>query len=101
MKVVILAGGLGTRLVEETSVRLKPMVEIGRLLFCGVWQPRDTLRDLVRRAIRRRVGEGLLLRTAPATAMTGRSREEKRGAGVSALVVIGSDVESLRRKDRR
>jgi glucose-1-phosphate cytidylyltransferase len=29
MKVVILAGGLGSRLAEETTVRPKPMVEIG------------------------------------------------------------------------
>lgn len=29
MKVVILAGGMGTRLAEETDVRPKPMVEIG------------------------------------------------------------------------
>ena len=29
MKVVLLAGGLGTRIAEETSVRPKPMVEIG------------------------------------------------------------------------
>ncbi|MGB4441060.1 MAG: glucose-1-phosphate cytidylyltransferase [Coriobacteriia bacterium] len=29
MKVVILAGGLGTRLSEETSIRPKPMAEIG------------------------------------------------------------------------
>jgi glucose-1-phosphate cytidylyltransferase len=31
MKAVILAGGLGTRISEETSVRPKPMVEIGSL----------------------------------------------------------------------
>src|SRR5215218_9928604 len=29
MKVAILAGGTGTRLMEETEVRPKPMVEIG------------------------------------------------------------------------
>ena len=29
MKVVILAGGFGTRLSEETEIRPKPMVEIG------------------------------------------------------------------------
>ena len=29
MKAVILAGGLGTRIAEETSSRPKPMVEIG------------------------------------------------------------------------
>ena len=31
MKIVILAGGLGTRLSEETDVKPKPMVQIGGL----------------------------------------------------------------------
>ena len=30
MKVVILAGGYGTRLSEETEILPKPMIEIGR-----------------------------------------------------------------------
>jgi glucose-1-phosphate cytidylyltransferase len=29
MKAVILAGGLGTRISEETTIRPKPMIEIG------------------------------------------------------------------------
>ena len=29
MKVLLLAGGFGTRLSEETDIRPKPMVEIG------------------------------------------------------------------------
>ncbi len=31
MKVVILAGGLGTRIIEESYTRPKPMIEIGRM----------------------------------------------------------------------
>ena len=30
MKVLLLAGGFGTRLSEETDIRPKPMVEIGK-----------------------------------------------------------------------
>ena len=32
MKVVLLAGGYGTRISEETNTRPKPMVEIGSRL---------------------------------------------------------------------
>ena len=34
MKAVILAGGLGTRFSEETSIRPKPMIEIGGIPIC-------------------------------------------------------------------
>jgi glucose-1-phosphate cytidylyltransferase len=33
MKAVILAGGLGTRISEESDLRPKPMVEIGERSF--------------------------------------------------------------------
>ena len=29
MKIIILAGGLGTRISEETTIKPKPMIEIG------------------------------------------------------------------------
>ena len=39
MKAVILAGGLGSRLSEETSLRPKHMVEIGeRPILCHIMQ---------------------------------------------------------------
>ena len=36
MKVAILAGGVGTRLAEETAIRPKPMVEIGGRPSSGI-----------------------------------------------------------------
>ena len=37
MKVVILCGGLSTRLSEETKVRPKPMVKIGnKSIYCHI-----------------------------------------------------------------
>ena len=37
MKAVILAGGYGTRISEETHLKPKPMVEIGGSQFCGIY----------------------------------------------------------------
>lgn len=49
MKVVILAGGFGTRISEESHLKPKPMIEIGErpvpYKHSGFWQPMDTLRD--------------------------------------------------------
>ena len=57
MKVVIFAGGLGTRLMEETEARPKPMVEIrGKPILWhiikiyehhGFWKPMNALRDRI------------------------------------------------------
>jgi hypothetical protein len=42
MKAVILAGGLGTRISEETNLKPKPMVEIGGQ---NRWSPDPLARD--------------------------------------------------------
>lgn len=36
MKVVILAGGYGTRISEESHLKPKPMIEIGENQLCGI-----------------------------------------------------------------
>jgi choline kinase len=36
MKAVILAGGFGTRISEESVLRPKPMIEIGGILSYGI-----------------------------------------------------------------
>lgn len=46
MKVVILAGGKGTRISEESRLRPKPMVEIGGNRFCGILCGSMPLMDL-------------------------------------------------------
>ena len=35
-KLVILAGGLGTRFSEETDLKPKPMIRIGKHLLSGI-----------------------------------------------------------------
>ena len=35
MKVIILAGGFGTRISEESQFKPKPMIEIEKCQFCG------------------------------------------------------------------
>ena len=37
MKAVILAGGLGTRISEETHLKPKPMIEIGGYPIYGIY----------------------------------------------------------------
>ena len=36
MKVVLLAGGLGTRISEESHLKPKPMIEIGEILLTAL-----------------------------------------------------------------
>lgn len=36
MKVVLLAGGYGTRISEESHLRPKPMIEMGGSQSCGI-----------------------------------------------------------------
>ena len=36
MKVLLLAGGFGTRLSEETDIKPKPMLDIGGNQFYGI-----------------------------------------------------------------
>ena len=36
MKVILLAGGFGTRISEESQFKPKPMIEIGESQFSGI-----------------------------------------------------------------
>ena len=47
MKCVILAGGLGTRISEETHVRPKPMVEMEVNRFYGTYSKYTAVTELM------------------------------------------------------
>lgn len=38
MKVVLLAGGFGTRISEESQFKPKPMIEIGGMPICAYYE---------------------------------------------------------------
>ena len=107
MKVVILAGGLGTRLAEETEVRPKPMVEIGgRPILWHIMKhyARYGFTEFVRRArLQGRGHQALLprLRDAERRRMTcrsptGRSRAwtSRATTGPSTSSTPGSDTKT-------
>ena len=52
MKVAILAGGVGTRLAEETVVKPKPMVEVGGMPI--LWHIMQIYSHYGHREVRRR-----------------------------------------------
>ena len=68
MKAVILAGGLGTRLSEETDLKPKPMVEIGgKPILWHIMKMYSShgINDFVVRSEERRVGKECRSRWSP------------------------------------
>jgi len=62
MKAVILAGGLGTRISEETHLKPKPMLEIGGMPKTAV---REYLKTHPEFEIDKQIDNKLLIRVAP------------------------------------
>ena len=48
MKVAILAGGYGTRLIEETKKRPKARAQLMAYRHSGFWQYMDTIHDKIK-----------------------------------------------------